>query len=84
MSRLRLPEAILAAGGVLVAAWPLTNLIERDTWVAPVAFLVLCVAALGCGGRALRLSAWAIVAIQTVAVLLLTGLLRLGDELAPT
>lgn len=84
MSRLRWPEAVLAAVGVLVATWPLTNLIESDSWVASVTVLVACVAALGCAGRALRLPVWAIAAGQICMVLLITAALRLSDVLAPT
>lgn len=84
VSRLRLPEAVLAALAVVVACWPLSNLIEEGTWLPPVAFMLACVAGLGCAGRALRLSAWTTALIQVVGVLLVTLVLRLGDYLFPT
>ncbi|WP_018156288.1 transglutaminaseTgpA domain-containing protein [Demetria terragena] len=84
LSRVRLPEAILGALAVLVASWPLTNLLDSPQWFKPVGALLILVVGLGCLGRYLRWSTWVTGPVQALGALTGTYVIHLRDYLAPS
>ena len=71
--RSRAPDAALAALATLVAAWPLSTLLEQNTWVRSALLLVAAVALGGIGARLLGLRGWQVVAAQLAVVVLAAG-----------
>jgi transglutaminase-like putative cysteine protease len=71
--RSRAADAALAALATMVAAWPLSTLLERSTWVQSSLLLVAVVALSGIGARLLALRGWQVVAAQLVVAVLAAG-----------
>ena len=71
--RARAVDATLAALATMIAAWPLSTLLEQPTWVRSCLVLVAVVALSGVGARLLALRGWQVAAVQLVAVLLTAG-----------
>ena len=71
--RSRAPDAALAALATLVAAWPLSTLLEQSTWVRSALLLVAAVALGGIGARLLGLRGWQVVTAQLAVVVLAAG-----------
>ncbi|GMA18932.1 DUF3488 and transglutaminase-like domain-containing protein [Arsenicicoccus piscis] len=78
--RARPLDTLLAGFAVLVAAWPLSTLLVRQTWVMPTIAILLLVGVIGVLGRSQRWPAVVTVAAQVLAALLaLNWLFHLGD-----
>ena len=71
--RSRAADATLAALATMVAAWPLSTLLEQPTWVRSALLLVAAVALSGIGARLLGLRGWQVAAVQLAVVLLAAG-----------
>ena len=71
--RSRAPDAALAALATMVAAWPLSTLLEQSTWVRSALLLVAAVALGGIGARLLGLRGWQVVAGQLTVLVLTAG-----------
>ena len=71
--RPRAGDAGLAALATLVAAWPLSTLLEESSWVQSTLLLVAAVALSGVGARLLGLRGWQVAAAQLVVVVLAAG-----------
>ena len=81
--RARAVDAALAALATMIAAWPLSTLLEQPTWVRSCLVLVAVVALSGVGARLLALRGWQVAAAQLVAVVLDRGRpLRAGSPVA--
>lgn len=77
-------QALLAAAATLIAAWPLTSLIEVGPWIWPVVALVLGIAVLGIALRALRTPAALIPPLQLLLAVIAVVLIYLPHTLSPT
>ncbi|PWJ24744.1 transglutaminase superfamily protein [Branchiibius hedensis] len=75
---------MLAAVATLIAAWPLTSLIEVGPWIWPIVALVVGVAALGIALRALRTPAALIPLLQLLLAVVAIMLIYLPHTLSPT
>ena len=71
--RARAVDAAVAALATMIAAWPLSTLLEQPTWVRSCLVLVAVVALSGIGARLLALRGWQVAAAQLVAVVLAAG-----------
>lgn len=71
--------AALTAFGVFLAAWPLTTLFDGATWLQPSAVALAVIVAVGVVLRRRSLSAWLVVAGQSVAACWTIILLGVGD-----
>lgn len=77
-------QALLAAAATLVAAWPLTSLIEVGPWIWPIVGLVLGVAVLGIALRALRTPGALIPLLQLLLAVVAIVAIYLPHTLSPT
>ena len=73
MSRIRLPETLLAGLATAVVAWPLTTLFTPNTWVRPTLAMVLFVMLGGVIGRRLTTSKTGVLLIQLAVVVVAAG-----------
>lgn len=83
MRRTASAQATLAAAATLVAAWPLTSLIEVGPWIWPIVALVLGVAALGIVLRAVRTPPSLIPLVQVLVAIIAIALIYLPHTLSP-
>ena len=83
MRRTASAQALLAAAATLVAAWPLTSLIETGPWIWPVVALICGVAVLGIALRALRTPSALIPPIQLIAAVVAIALIYLPHTASP-
>ncbi|KYH43952.1 DUF3488 and transglutaminase-like domain-containing protein [Branchiibius sp. NY16-3462-2] len=84
MRRTATAQALLAAAATLVAAWPLTSLIELGPWIWPIAGFVIAVAVLGIVLRAVRTPAALIPLLQLLLALIAIVLVYLPHTLSPS
>ena len=73
MSRIRLPETLLAGLATAVVAWPLTTLFTPNTWVRPTLAMVVFVMLGGVIGRRLTTSKTGVLLIQLAVVVVAAG-----------
>ena len=83
MRRTATAQALLAAVATLVAAWPLTSLIEIGPWIWPIVALVVGVAVLGIALRALRTPAALIPPVQLLLATIAIALIYLPHTVSP-
>lgn len=77
MRRTAAPQALCALLASLVAAWPLTSLIELGRWIWPIVAVAVTVTLLGMALRAVRCPASAIPALQLLTLLAALALIYL-------
>lgn len=82
MRRTAAPQAVCALLASLVAAWPLTSLIELGRWIWPIIVVAAAVSLLGMALRAMRCPGWLIPAVQFLALVVTLALIYLPHTLS--
>lgn len=83
MRRTASVQALLAAAATLVAAWPLTSLIETGPWIWPIVAMVVGVAGVGMLLRAVRTPSALVPAVQVLLAVVAIALIYLPHTLSP-